>query len=178
MDRQDEIALQIFWHFAMLSMMAVGGGVLALAPDMMRYVADDNGWITRQDFIESFTLAQIAPGPNFLFATLVGMKAAGIAGAAAATIAVIVPPAAFAAFSLHWGAKRRGSTWGQKLRRAVLPLSIGMVCSTAWALTRSSVHTPLDWLAFAIAVAVLYGTRFNPLWVIGACGALGVAGIL
>jgi len=178
MTQDNDIAVQIFWHFALLSMMAVGGGVLALAPDMMRYVADDNGWITRQDFIESFTLAQIAPGPNFLFATLVGMKAAGFAGALAATIAVIVPPAIFAALSLHWGGKRTGSAWGLKIRQAILPLSIGMVCSTAWALTRSSVHAPAEWAVFAVAVFVLFRTKFNPLWVIGVCGGLGVAGII
>lgn len=178
MNDDTDVALQIFWHFALLSMMAIGGGVLALAPEMMRFVADDNGWITRQDFIESFTLAQIAPGPNFLFATLVGMKAAGLAGAAAATVAVIVPPALFAALVLHWGGKRRQSAWGSKVRQAVLPLSIGMVCATAWALTRSSVHAPAEWALFAVAVIVLFRTKLNPLWVIGACGGLAAIGLI
>ena len=91
---QASIAWTLFVHFAMLSLMAVGGGVLVLAPDMQRFVVDANPWMSNENFIAAYTIAQVAPGPNVLFVALVGMQAAGLIGAAAATLALIVPPAA------------------------------------------------------------------------------------
>lgn len=178
MDSPVSIALQIFVHFALLSLMAVGGGVLALAPEMMRYVSETHAWISAADFVECFTLAQIAPGPNFLFATLVGERAAGLAGAVAATVALIVPPALLTLATLHFGAKRLDSPLGARLRVAILPLSIGMVAASSWSLAAMSLGSLAQGAAFAIATALLFLTRLNPLWLIALGGVLSMLHVL
>ena len=45
-------------------------------------------WMTGADFVQMFALSQAAPGPNVLIVSLVGWKAAGIAGAVVAMAAV------------------------------------------------------------------------------------------
>ncbi|MBF0325916.1 MAG: chromate transporter [Alphaproteobacteria bacterium] len=171
-----EISVTLFLHFALLSMMAIGGGVLALTPEMLRFVTETHPWMTPQVFVECFTLAQIAPGPNLLFATLVGMQAAGLTGAVAATTALIVPPSILAMASLHFGAKVRWGGWGATIRRAIMPLSIGMVGATAWSLTTMTVHNWAQGLLFAAALGVMVKTRLNPLWLIAAGAGAGAMG--
>lgn len=176
MNSDMEISSAIFLHFALLSMMAIGGGVIALAPDMLRFVVETHGWMSAETFVRCFTLAQIAPGPNFLFATLVGMQAAGPAGAVAATVALVVPPAGLAILSLHFGSKIRWGGRGRALRAAILPLSIGMVGATAWSLGTMTVHSAGQGLLFLGATGVMLKTRLNPLWLIAAGAAAGAAG--
>lgn len=163
-----EISTAILLHFALLSMMAIGGGVIALAPDMLRFVVETHHWMSAETFVQCFTLAQVAPGPNFLFATLVGLEVAGLTGAVAATVALVVPPAALAIASIHFGSKIRWGTKGDALRAAILPLSIGMVAATAWSLGGMTVHSAAQAGLFLAALGVTLATRLNPLWLIAA----------
>ena len=76
--------------FALLSLMAFGGGNSAL-PEMHRIAVEQHHWMSDQTFTELFALAQAAPGPNILVVTLIGLQVAGIAGACAATAAMCLP---------------------------------------------------------------------------------------
>jgi len=63
--------LQLFEHFASLSLLAVGGAITT-APDMHRYLVSQLGWLSDSQFTSSIALAQAAPGPNILFVALMG----------------------------------------------------------------------------------------------------------
>lgn len=173
-----DVSLGLFLHLALLSLMAVGGGVISVTPDILRYVVDSQHWITADEFMRCFTLAQIAPGPNFLFATLVGMEAAGFLGATAATVALIVPPALLALTLLHFGSRVEWGEGGAAFRAAILPLSIGMVAASAWSLGSMAVHTAAQGLLFAAALAVLLRSRLNPLWLVALGAAAGITGLV
>ena len=47
---------QLFFHFAVLSLLAVGGA-MTTAPDMHRYVVSQHGWLTDAQFAGSVALA-------------------------------------------------------------------------------------------------------------------------
>ena len=80
--------LDLFLHFASLSLLAVGGAITT-APDMHRYLVSEQGWLSEAQFTSSIALSQAAPGPNVLFVALLGwnlgLNAAG--GPAAGAIA-------------------------------------------------------------------------------------------
>ena len=88
MDRPNLGAL--FLHFLMLSFLAIGGAPTVL-PDMHRYVVEAHHWMTSTQFAEVYALAQVAPGPNIMYVTLIGWQVAGWAGAAATTLPWLVP---------------------------------------------------------------------------------------
>ena len=77
-----------------LSLLAVGGAN-ALVPEFQR-VAAAYGWASADTFAGLFALAQAAPGPNMLIVTLLGLRAAGLAGAVVATVAFVAPAALLA----------------------------------------------------------------------------------
>jgi len=94
-------------HLAILSLSAIGGGVVLVAPDVHDYVAVQNHWLTSEEFAAVYALAQAAPGPNVLFVTLVGWLIAGMKGALATTAAVVLPSSliALGAARLAWRSK-------------------------------------------------------------------------
>ncbi len=170
------ISLAIFIHFGILSFMAIGGGVIALAPEMRRFVVDTHPWMSNATFVDCFALAQAAPGPNMLFVTLVGLQAAGLLGALSATTAIIGPPAIFALLWLRARDRHTQLVSYDGFREAFVPLSVGMIVATAWSLGDMVLGAPGDVLLFAIAVAALTFARLNPLWLLLAGGIASSTG--
>jgi len=164
-------------HFAMLSLAAVGGGIIVVAPDMQRYVVE-HGWMTAQEFAIAFTIAQASPGPNFLFVLLVGGHVAGVPGAISTTLATIVPPALLTFVVLRASEAHHAPRLADAMRNGLAPMSAGLMLATGWILLRSA---DADWragLLTAITLFVVVATRTNPLWLIAAGASAGIVGLV
>lgn len=173
------VVTPMFVHFAVLSLMAIGGGVIMVAPDMQRYVVDSHHWITAEQFSAAYALAQAAPGPNFLYITLVGWEVAGWLGAAAATVAALGPPALLSVAMVHASTGRAPGRLARAIGKGLVPISVGLVFSTAFILLRGS--GSWDWRGVTLALlaaAIIFRTKINPVWVIAAGAAVGVAGFV
>jgi chromate transporter len=168
--------LAIAVQFAGLSLVAFGGAN-AVIPEIHRQAVDVRHWMTDQDFAALFAIAQAAPGPNFLVSTLVGWKAAGLAGALVATAAMCGP----SCLLTYWVAKvwdrYRQTEWRIAVGAGLAPVTVGFVFSSAFVLVRAADKTWTLGLVTAATAAVAYFTRLNPLWCLLAAGALGLAGV-
>ena len=82
----DEPAVALSIHLAVMALLAVGSGIVALIPELQRFVVENHQWMTNEQFVTAFTLAQVAPGPNIMFVTLIGWQVAGWTGALATTL--------------------------------------------------------------------------------------------
>jgi len=169
--------LALFVQFALLSLLAFGGAN-AVVPEMHRQAVEVRHWMSDAEFTALFAIAQAAPGPNFMVSTLVGWKAAGLAGALVATLAMCAP----SCLLTYWAAKAwdryREAPWRQALAKGLAPVTVGLVAATAWLLMRAA---DLDARLAAITVgtaAVAYLTRLNPLWALGAAAGLGLLGLV
>ena len=163
-------------QFAVLSLLAFGGAN-AVIPEIHRQSVDIHHWMTDQDFAALFAIAQAAPGPNFLITTLIGWKAAGLAGALVATAAMCAPSCVLS----FWVAKvwdhHREAPWRAAVAAGVAPVTVGLIFSSAYVLVRAA---DTGWrlaLVTAASAAVAYFTKLNPLWCLAAAAALGVAGV-
>lgn len=82
---------RLFATFAWASGVTLGGGY-AIVP-VMGNALEKRGWMKEDEFHGVFAVAQTLPGPIALStAVLCSFRLAGVAGAAAAFIGVIVPP--------------------------------------------------------------------------------------
>lgn len=165
---QDILAL--FGHFLVLSMLAVGGAITT-APDMQRWLVREQGWITDEVFTASVGVAQAAPGPNLLFVAVVGWNVAGPLGVLATTVGILIPSSTLALGASRWLATHRGHPGVRIFTAGLAPLTIGLMCATAWVLGAPARHEPAAWALVALTVAVMQFTRLSPLWLIG-LGAL------
>ncbi|MGI9169769.1 MAG: chromate transporter, partial [Caulobacteraceae bacterium] len=120
--------------------------------------------------------AQAAPGPNFMISTLVGWKAAGLAGALIATLALCLPSCLLAFWAAKAWDRHRQAPWRAALAGGLAPVTVGLVGASAWLLARAADR---DWRLAAVTLATAATatfTRLNPLWCLGAAAGLGLAG--
>lgn len=178
MTRQLLIAYAIFKHFCVISMMAVGGGVVALTPQIYRYAVVDHHWVTPQGFVAAFTIAQASPGPNFLYATLVGLQAAGVVGALAATVALVVPPALLTVVALKVRLRGRWHDAMVLLRESLSHVAVGMMLATAFSLIRAADTNWATAALTALTVLAVLRWKVHPLALIAAGAALGLVAAL
>ena len=168
-------------HLTILSLSAIGGGVVLVAPDIHDYVAVQNHWLTSEQFSAVYALAQAAPGPNVLFITLVGWLIAGWAGALATTFAVIVPSSLLAFGAARLARDRaaiRTGRWAKAFRAALAPMSAGMLAAAGWSFLSMS-HAGVLAIALALGAALaVYATKINPVWLIAVGALAGAAGLV
>jgi len=175
MDRVDLPALGL--HFALLSLMAIGG-VSSILPDMQRYVVEANHWLSGTQFADAYALGQAAPGPNMMFVTLVGWQLDGWAGAIVATLAIIFPPIILTLGITHLNARNPDAPLGRAIRAGLGPIAIGLTLSSGWILAQSADTSWRTALLTLLTVVLMLRTRLNPMWLILAGAIAGMAGIL
>lgn len=160
--------------FAGLSLLAFGGGN-AIIPQMLAAILS-HGWMTGQEFLDIFAISRATPGPGTLFVILVGLKAAGLAGAVVAFIGMFAPPGILVHVMASGWHRARGSAWYALVEQALGPIGIGLTFASALALVQA---TEPGWLALAISAAatiVLAFTETHPGWVMLAGAGLMFAG--
>lgn len=168
-----ELALQ----FLVLSLLSIGGAN-AIIPEIHLRVVDVHHWLTDTDFSQMFALAQAAPGPNVLIVSLVGWKAAGIVGAIVAMLAMCGPSSALAYYVAGVWERFRDAPLRIAIQRGLEPITVGLVLSAGYVLTRMADHT---WMAYAITGTTLLlclTTRLHPLWMLAVAAGLGALGVV
>jgi len=166
---------QLFAHFAMLSLLAVGGAITTV-PDMQRYVVGERGWLDQVSFSGSIALAQAAPGPNVLFVAVIGFNIAGLVGLLATLSGSLLPSCAVALAAGRFGSQRRESRALRAFTEGLAPVTIGLLLSTGWVLTEPS-RTRWGTVPLLIAtVLFMLRTKRSPVWMIAVGAAAGVLG--
>jgi chromate transporter len=164
-------------YLALMSSISFGG-IPSVLPDIQRFVVVENGWLTDRDFANFFALAQTIPGPNMiLMMALIGWKTAGIVGAVASAGATAVPPCTMYFVGYRLWDRFRDAAWQKIARAGLAPLTFGLIVAGGTVMAQT---IDQDWKAVGItaaAAALLLTTRINPLWFLGAAGALGALGL-
>ncbi len=186
--------LDLFQHFAALSLLAVGGAITT-APDMHRYLVEERHWLDDAQFTSSIALAQAAPGPNILFVALmgwhVGLNAAagagggwlqaalGSLGVLVAMVGIMLPSSVLTYVATRWAHRHRENIGIRAFKAGMAPIVIALLLATAWLLTAAHAQPARDWPLYALtalATLLVWRTRIHMLWLIGAGAALGALG--
>lgn len=177
MKADGDVLLVLAVQFAIMSLLALGGAN-AVVPEIHRQAVDLRGWMTERQFAEMFAISQAAPGPNVMIVTLVGYHVAGFAGAVVTTLAMCGPTAVLAAYLSRTWDRFRHKPWRVVVQAGLVPISVGLVSSSAIVLTGIAVHNLMA-AAVAIATAAMaYWTKWNPLWLIAIAAVGGFAGLI
>jgi chromate transporter len=163
---------------AMLALLSFGGGINTVVPELQRQAVDVHHWMDASTFSDLFAIAQASPGPNMLIVCLVGLKAAGIAGALVATVAATVPTCLLTFVMSGFWDRIRNSPWRPIVQGGVAPVAVGLISASAYLLSKSADHAPAL-IAITVATAAFcYFTKRNPLWALGAAAVLGLTGVV
>ena len=171
------VLLEVALQFLVLSLLSIGGAN-AVIPEIQRRAVDVEHWMTNADFTQMFALSQAAPGPNVLIVSLIGWKAAGIAGAIVAMLAMCGPSSLLTYQVARVWDRFRDAPLRIAIQRALAPITIGLVLASGFVLMRT---IDQDWRAFAltgVTLLLMLATRLHPLWMLAAAAVLGALQIV
>ncbi len=166
---------RLFFTFMKIGAFTFGGGY-AMIPLIQREIAEKRGWITEEDILDIFAIAESTPGPIAInAATFVGLRVCGFAGAFLATLGVVLPSfviIGLIAFVLRQFQDIRAVRWAfSGIRAGVLALIVKALASMYGQCPKSGLSYTVMALAF-VAVAFF---KVNVLLVIALCAAAGLA---
>jgi len=164
--------LTLFGTFAGLSLLMFGGGYV-FVPLLQHAVVDGQGWLTRREFVDAIALTQVTPGPVMISAAFIGLKVAGLPGAAAATAGMFLPTAALTVAAVHVLDRIKHSAAAQAALCGVRAAVAGMVIAAAATIGMTAAP---GWLSAAIggaALVALLRYRVEAVWLLPAAALMG-----
>lgn len=182
---------ELFFHYLSLSLLSVGGAITT-APDMHRFLVDQQHWLTDAQFNASIAIAQAAPGPNVLFIALlgwnVGLNAGGVLtgllGILMAMLGILIPSTTLTYIASQWGHRNRELPAVRAFKQGMSPIVVALLVATGWILagTNSVQGGALQnwpvWLLTAATAVIVWRTRIHLLWLLGAGALLGWFGLI
>jgi chromate transporter len=161
----------LIWVFALLSLVAVGGGT-AVLPEMRRILVGHFHWLTDKQFREIYSLGQVAPGPNMLMILVIGYKMAGALGTLVVAMAFFIPDCFITFFVNRIWERYQGNPWRTAIQRGMAPVAIGLMLSGTYTVAKLSI-VDLTTTLIALAVfAIIYFRHVNPAILIIVGGAI------
>lgn len=175
-------------HFAMLSLMAVGGG-MAVLPDMHRFLISENAWMTDQQFSASVALAQAAPGPNILFVALIGWQVAMNHQqplwapwlATLCLMSMVIPSSVLALLANRWIRQHQQHLLMRAFHQGMAPVVMALLLSSAWFVFPQAADIGAQVLSMGLWVVcfvLFWRTKVNLALVLIAGAVMGALGWL
>lgn len=132
------ILLRLFYEFLKTGLFAIGGG-LATIP-FLNEMADRTGWFTREFLSDMIAVSESTPGPiGVNAATYVGYTVSGLAGAAAATLGLVLPSVVIILMIGKMLEKFKNNPYVNHAFYGVRPVVAGMIASSAIGLIGTAV---------------------------------------
>lgn len=182
---------ELFFHYISLSLLSVGGAITT-APDMHRFLVEQQHWLTDAQFSASIAIAQAAPGPNVLFIALLGWNVGlnaggmltGLLGMLIAMLGILIPSATLTYITAQWGQRNRELRAVRAFKQGMSPIVVALLIATGWILaaTNSVQSDALQnwpvWLLTAATAVIVWRSKIHLLWLLGAGALLGWFGLI
>ena len=163
--------VQLALTFALLSILAVGGGT-AVLPEMQTLLAHQFG-IDHTQFVHIYSMGQVAPGPNMLMVLVIGFQVAGLVGAGVVLLSFFLPSSILCFYVGRVWNRFGDSPWRRSIQNALEPISIGLMASGVYAVAKASIVSPITLALALITLYLILRTKINPVFVILGSGMSG-----
>lgn len=183
--------LQLFYTFFKIGLFGFGGGYAMLSM-IQGEVVNRYGWISASEFTDIVAVSQMTPGPiGINSATYVGYSAVvsagyapwvGIAGAAVATLAVVMPSFLIMLALSRLLLRYMNHPTVKSIFATLRPAVVGLLASAALLLMNtenfgfpdtSSMQFGISLLLFAASFIAVWKFKVSPILLIILCGAIG-----
>ena len=171
---QPQSKTDLFVSFSILALQGFGG-VLAV---VQRELVEKKKWLTREQFIEDWAVAQIMPGPNVVnLSLMIGGRHFGLAGALAGVAGILAAPMVVVLLlALAFGGVS-DSAWAQSALRGMGAVSAGLIAAVGLKLISALKSNPMGMpVCIALAAASFAGVglmRWPLAWVLLGAGSAG-----
>ena len=164
----------LFWSFTWLALQGFGG-VLAV---VQRELVEKKRWMTREQFVEDWAVAQIMPGPNVVnLSMMIGDRCFGLSGALAALAGMLTVPTVVVLLLAALYSSVADAPLARDALRGMGAVAAGLILAMAFKMLgtlRDNLLGPwlcaLLGLASLVAIAVF---RLPLAWIVIGLGLLG-----
>ncbi len=165
---------QLFWAFNGLALQGFGG-VVAIA---QRELVDKQQWLTREEFVEDWAVAQVLPGPNVVnLSLMIGDRYFGMRGGMVALAGMLTIPMLIVLLMAGLFAGVSDSPAVQGALRGMGAVAAGMIAATGLrlfaALKNNVLGAPVCWGLAAMTFVAIAFLRTPLIWVLLVLGGLG-----
>ncbi|MCF8189861.1 MAG: chromate transporter [Polynucleobacter sp.] len=165
------LLIHLAWTFALLSILAVGGGT-AVLPEMQTILAHQFG-IDHTQFVHIYSIGQLAPGPNMLMVLVIGYQIAGLPGAGVVLLSFFLPSSLMCFYMGRLWNRFGESPWRRSIQNALEPISIGLMSSGVYAVAKASIVSSITLALALVTLYLILRTKINPVLVILGSGGFG-----
>ena len=163
---------RLFFSFLKIGAVSFGGGYAVISM-IQQEILEKYGVIDSGQFIDMVALSEMTPGPLAInSSTFVGFKAAGIAGAFTATLAVVLVPVIL---SLLLASFYRGGSGGMisRLLYGIRPCVVPVILFAVIKLFPMSINDIYGAIIAAVMAAIYHFKKISPILMIIIGGFLG-----
>ncbi len=156
----------LFVSFTLLALQGFGG-VLAV---VQRELVEKKRWMTREQFVEDWAVAQVMPGPNVVnLSLMIGGRYFGLPGALAGVAGMLAAPLVVVLLlAVAFGGVSQ-EPWAQGALRGMGAVSAGLIAAVGLKLITALRHNPMGkpvCIALALATFAGVGVLRWPLFVV------------
>ena len=158
---------ELFWTFTKLALQGFGG-VLAV---VQRELVDKKHWLTREQFVEDWAVAQVLPGPNVVnLSLMIGDRYFGLRGALTALAGLVTLPlgVVLAMAVLFAGVSDNAQVQGAL--RGMSAVAAGLIAATGFklfsSLRKNVLGAPVVWALLALSFIAIAIFRLPLAWVL------------
>lgn len=131
-------------------------------------------WLTHTQLLDAIAVGQVTPGPVLSTATFIGYLLRGMPGAAVATIGIFLPSFIFVLISGPFIPLLRRSALTRGFLNGVNAAALGLMVAVCVSLRSSALASPISWVIFLAAGALLILRNLSPVWVILGAAVVGL----
>ena len=170
---------ELFGTFFKIGAFTFGGGYAMVALLEHEFV-EEKRWLTREEFLDMVAIAESTPGPVAVnSATYIGYKLAGVAGAAASTLAVCLPSFGVIYLISLFFDRFLQLTVVANAFKGIQACVIYLILSAGVKMLKNLQRTPFNTAVVAVVLAAMVGcsvaaVSFSSLYYILFCGVAGV----
>ncbi len=155
----------LFWTFLKIGTFTIGGGY-AMLPLIQREVVD-RGWLTKEDFIDLFSVAQSLPG---IFAVnisiFVGYKLKKIKGGMVCAFGTVLPSFLIILTIALFFTQVQDNVWVEKIFKGLRPAVVALIAVPCLTTARSIKLTYKEMIIPVIAALLIWQLSVSPVYII------------
>jgi chromate transporter len=159
LDKQTPQSLkEIFWRFTLLALQGFGG----VFPVAQRELVEKHRWLTKEEFVEDWAVAQVMPGPNVVnLGLIVGNRYFGLKGGLAAVLGLVLFPMLLVITLIFFYSSISQNPQVIGALKGMAAIAAGLIAGTSLTLAKTfkthPLKRPICWLIVAVSfVAVVY----------------------
>ncbi len=169
-----DISISLFKSFICIGLLTIGGGLVML-PFIEKEFVEKKKWLTKNEMIDIFALAQSVPGIIAINASsLTGYRLAGAMGAIASSIGVILPSFTIIVLITPIFYKLQTIESITKAFMGIRVAIIVMLSFTLFRMAKSTLKDPFSIAIFVLALIAIFVFNTNLMYVVAGASIIGL----